>query len=297
MFSHDGLTLPDEVEELLNDCRAFSKRLVFSPAEGDGCNNCGGIGQLNFGVVDSPPMDTAPHVTSDQKPWRAAWLINQKWYIVRRHQYPCPVCNSMTDIERSSLVTTLFENSGLEPEEKTWRLEYYAGKPGKDIAVKAARLMLGQNYRPNGWICLFGEYGRGKSGILKSLVAGFIRLGVPARYVRAEDLLSEIRSTFNNEVKTDKTNEDERSLIQKYIGFKFLAIDEIDRVSTTDWARAKLFAVLDARYNGRHRTATGIATNLDPAKLTGEWAYLAASRLKDSQRIPMAGDDLRGKRN
>ena len=43
MFSHDGLTLPDEVEELLNDCRAFSKRLVFSPAEGDGCNNCGAV--------------------------------------------------------------------------------------------------------------------------------------------------------------------------------------------------------------------------------------------------------------
>src|SRR5690606_36300192 len=86
----------------------------------------------------------------------------------------------------------------------------------------------------------------------------------------------------------------ERAIKARYGRYPFLAIDEVDRITDTAWSRAFLFAILDERYNVRQKQATMIATNLLPGQLTTHFGYLA-DRMKDGQRVILAGASLRGK--
>jgi DNA replication protein DnaC len=160
--------------------------------------------------------------------------------------------------------------------------------PGKEVALSSAHILLAMAPAPTGLTTLFGDYGRGKTGILKSLTAQFILAGVSARYCRAADLLGEIRSTYR-----DGSEISEEEIIALVGGIRFLAVDEVDRISATDWAMSTLMRILDTRYTRRALVATMIATNAQPDSMTAQWGYLQ-SRLRDGARIRVGGQDLRG---
>ncbi len=140
--------------------------------------------------------------------------------------------------------------------------------------------------RPTGWYAVYGPYGVGKSGVLRSIVAACCRALVSACDVRAEDILREMRATF------DDSNIGEDELLQKYGHYQVLAIDEVDRVSDTRGSRSALFSLLDMRYNRRNQLATLLATNCNPEKMPAGFEYLQ-SRMLESQRVEMSGKDLR----
>ena len=143
--------------------------------------------------------------------------------------------------------------------------------------------------RPVGWYAVYGDYGVGKTGTLKSVVSACCRVLVNAKYVRAEDILREIRSTFHG----DNADEAEEDILHKYGEYQLLAIDEVDRVSDKAWSRSTLFSLLDLRYNRRDRFATLVATNCDPNNMPEGFEYLQ-SRMQDGVRVEVTGKDLRG---
>ena len=155
-------------------------------------------------------------------------------------------------------------------------------------ALVKARAILAQVPRPTGWVIFYGAYGRGKSGLLKAVVAQCIVAGVPAMYLRAVDLLREVRSSYSED-----NSLSESDIIERYGGCQVLAIDEIDRISSTAWAMSTLMAVMDMRYNRRATHATLMATNSDPDNMPAGFEYLA-SRMRDGDRVPVGGRDLRG---
>jgi DNA replication protein DnaC len=185
----------------------------------------------------------------------------------------------------------LLQNSGLQPNEYEWELAIFQRKPGKSAAFQAASALLKQAPRPTGWISLYGRYGVGKSGVLKALTAHLIRIGVRAVYRRAEDILSEARATFADDPQAHDASE--QAVRQRYGRYPFLAVDEIDRIPATPWARTFIYAIMDDRYNKRGQVATAMATNAMPGQMGGQWEYLE-SRMSDGQRIVMAGRSLRG---
>ena len=229
------------------------------------CQNCSGLGTLTFRA-------------SSQK---------QVNYI----QAACPICDPELEGDR---VNYLLSQSGLQPEEYSWSTEYLANMTGKARAVDTARQIIAAAPQPQGWVSLFGPYGVGKSGLMKATVAALCRLGVPALYRRADDILSEAKAVFSDDPAAQDVSE--RAIKTRYGRYSFLAIDEIDRIADTAWSRAFLFAILDERYNVRHKQATMIATNMLPEQLTVHFGYLA-DRMKDGQRIILAGSSLRGKSN
>lgn len=180
-----------------------------------------------------------------------------------------------------------WERSGLEPAERNWSLEYLRGKAGKETALAQAQAVLASP--PVGWVVVAGKYGAGKSGILKSIVAGFIRLGVPARYINAARILTEVRSTYG----TDGTTE--AQVLDRYGQVRVLAIDEFDIIPDTGWAFTETRLLLDTRYNKRADHLTLIATNADPDKLPDAWGFMS-SRMLDGERIRIGGADLRDRR-
>ncbi|MHA2045368.1 MAG: DnaA ATPase domain-containing protein [Candidatus Thorarchaeota archaeon] len=249
------------------------KVYVSTPDGGIGdCPNCGGGGVIIVTVtprfaVNSP----AGNVTS----------IDGHWYRSENKSDPCPICKATPDIQE------LFEDSGISYTESSWTLDYIEGMPGKENALTAARVILAMSPRPAGVYTFFGDYGTGKTGILKSMTAALVKSHIKCKYIRAADYLSELRATYNN------NEDDEVTVSGKYIRYQFLAIDEVDRISNTDWARSTLFALLDKRYEDRGRLATVLSTNQFPDSMGEDWKYLM-SRMLDGLRVPVGGRSLRG---
>ena len=228
------------------------------------CQNCSGLGTLTFRA-------------SSQK---------QVNYI----QAACPICDPELEGDR---VNYLLSQSGLQPEEYRWSIEYLADVTGKARAAITARQLIAAAPQPQGWVSLYGSYGVGKSGLMKATVAALCRLGVPALYRRADDILSEAKAIFSEDQAAQDASE--RAIKARYGRYPFLAIDEVDRIADTSWSRAFIFAILDERYNVRKKQATMIATNMLPGQLALHFGYLE-DRMKDGQRIILAGASLRGKR-
>lgn len=242
------------------------------------CTNCNDTGLIFATVILSGPYISPPigkHCTH----------MKAGWFEVKDVGYDCPIC--VESGYRPDVIVTMLRDSGLEQEELDWRLNYIKGVAGKEIAFSEANLMLSTSPTPNGLLLLFGDYGVGKSGILKSMTSAFIRTGIKSRYIRASDILSQIRSSYDNSSLSEST------IISSMQRYGFLAIDEIDRIPDTEWATSTLFAILDKRYDARSRCATAMATNMMPDDMVGHWEYLS-SRLMDGRRVPVGGISFRG---
>lgn len=238
------------------------------------CPNCGGSGRL--AVSFEATKSSESYLAFDDGYGQIR---------VRTVTYPCPICSERDrQIEREYA----WAHSGIDAHERDWRIDYIENMPGKESALMRARELLAMTPKPCGLYIFHGDYGRGKTGILKSLTAQFILAGVTARYYRAADLLGEIRSTYG-----DQASVTEDQIVNQLGSLFFLAVDEVDRVSMTDWSMATLMRILDTRYARRGQVATAIATNARPDQMSSEWGYLQ-SRLRDGERVPMDGQDLRG---
>ena len=281
MRTIDGTTVSDELytEGLFQ--KEMGRRMFLGFPEDEkssGCSNCNGGGAIVLSWAVAGPYTTIP---SGGIPMQ----MDGQWFKTERKSYYCPICNA----EDARFVrAALAEDSGLQDNELRFRLNYIDGMEGKDIALREANMLLARAPSTTGFYTFFGDYGVGKSGILKSVVASLTAMGVKSKYVRANDLLTMVRHTYNDK------NKDEVAVMDSFSAYQLLAVDEVDRVSMTDWAKATLFAILDNRYNMRDRRATLLATNQFPDSMGGDWEYLM-SRMEDGGRIPVGGKSLRGK--
>jgi hypothetical protein len=196
---------------------------------------------------------------------------------------PCPCCNL------DAFLYLLWSLSGLEQHERLLKPDYIARLPGKDHVARRVHDFLSQIPFLTGLLILFGLYGVGKTGQLKSIVASCIQAGVPALYITAGRLLSRIQATYNSQ-----SPETEDQILTRINSYQLLALDEVDKISNTDWSRSKLFEIINQRYTRRLQVATLLAMNMDPLQMGAGWEYLE-SRMKDGERIPMGGCDLRGR--
>lgn len=244
----------------------------------DDCPNCGGAGLLWLEFKLGGPFMTPSTIRTTSA------YVGSAWITVETKTYPCPLCTDHT-----ALIRSLFERSGLEQGERDWRVDYIDNMVGKEVALCAARGILERTPRIDGWYLFYGDYSKGKTGVLKSVVAQSVLAGVNAHYCRAVDILDAIKTTYND----GSNGETESAVKARYANMKLLAVDEVDRISGTDWANATLMSVLDTRYSRRSSCCTLFATNSKPNEMPVGFEYLA-SRFLDGMRIPITGKDLRG---
>jgi hypothetical protein len=234
-----------------------------------GCPNCGGRKVIIFTILGNDKSSFPPVVTAS-KFWDGFFHPIADHIICE-----CPLCSSGDQIE---LRAYLKSRSGLLENEFDWRIDYIRDRPGKEHALIYAGQILSELPMPKGFILFFGGYGVGKTGILKSLVASAIAVGISAHYTTSAQMLDAFRAEYNGNPAPD------------YAGFRLLALDEVDVISNTEWSIAQVREIIDKRYASRFLNATIFATNQAPEKV---WPYLA-SRLEDGIKVPVGGESLRG---
>lgn len=138
---------------------------------------------------------------------------------------------------------------------------------------------------PRGWLYLYGPPGDGKTTLIAAAVNELRAAGRVAVFATVPDLLTFLRSTFN-----DGAGASFDSTWRHLLSVDILALDDLGAENPTDWTRERIFELVNARY--RARLCTLVASNLEPERQESR----IASRFRDVDlcRCEFAGpDDLR----
>jgi DNA replication protein DnaC len=110
---------------------------------------------------------------------------------------------------------------------------------------------------PNGtWIVLEGSYGTGKTHLAAAIGNECLKRGEVVLFMTTPDLLDHLRSTY---APNSDTGYDE--LFDRVRNAQMLILDDLGTENPSEWAKEKLFQLLNHRYS--HRLATVITTNAD----------------------------------
>jgi len=138
---------------------------------------------------------------------------------------------------------------------------------------------------PRGWLLLVGPFGCGKTHLAASV--GHYRLahGDSVIFLTTPDLLDHLRSAFSP--RAESTYDE---LFERVRTTDLLILDDLGVENPSEWAKEKLFQLLNYRYS--HNLSTVITTNADLDALDGR----IRSRLLDVQvirRINVQAPDYR----
>lgn len=256
----------------------------------DACANCGGMQVMMIYVIDAGPFKfpnggKVKWLDFPEVPDIPGRPTVSGWYTGKLEVAFCPVCRG------DAKQRWLDANCGLAGDDLDVSLSDFRITPqnsGKAKALSVAKSLLAQNQQPSGFVTLYGGYGVGKTHLLKSLVNGFRKIGVLARYARMSDLLAEIRDWFGEERGVQAAE----VVISDLRNVRVLCLDEIDRVNLTGWAKETVFRLLDARWTECNHLLTVLASNLAPDNLPAEFGYLE-SRMRGGVVVEVGGYDMR----
>ncbi len=113
----------------------------------------------------------------------------------------------------------------------------------------------GYSENPVNWLILRGDYGVGKTHLAAAVANKIQRGGMRVLFVVVPDLLDYLRATFQpgSSVSYDRRFSDVRQA-------PFLVLDDMGMYNATDWAREKLFQILNHRYVQGLATVITIST-------------------------------------
>lgn len=217
------------------------------------CPECGGVGYIRHDVPVGHP----------------------KFGKVER----CP--NAQASTHKSSLQAGEIDPrvglTGDEVRNLTWDLV----KKGVNQADQACEVTRRAYMSGHGMVFMYGGYGQGKSLVLKIAVAAALNEGKRAAYANLAGVLDDIRMAYDE--RENKMTELVRRM-EWWASLDVLAIDELDKVGQTEWARERIFQLLDARYQRavRQEALTVIAANYQS---TDDLSGYLKSRIEDNRFV------------
>lgn len=207
--------------------------------------------------------------------------LAQGWIVLQRRQFlgrwrvetPCHCAAGMR---------TIRDWQQLPPDSAGVTFAALFDVPDQDQAIASAEAFCAN---PIGWLTFGGDYGVGKTALLYATLNTLAERHVFGRYITAPDLIDKLRNIIRN-------GGDPDAYLDRWCAAPLIAIDEIDKYDSTEFAEKSIFRLFNARYQRLATAGTLLAYNLDrEARLP---AFLR-SRIDDgrSQWIKLIGGDVR----
>ncbi len=111
---------------------------------------------------------------------------------------------------------------------------------------------------PHNWLAFTGPYGCGKTHLAAAVANHWRHQSLPVLFVSVPDLLDELRATYSpsSTISYSKRFREIRSA-------RYLVLDDLGVESATNWAREKLYQILNYRYNSRLPTVITTSTEIE----------------------------------
>ena len=124
-----------------------------------------------------------------------------------------------------------------------------------------------------GWLLIQGGYGCGKTHLAAAIANFAVSMGVPTLFLTVPDLLDTLRFAYDNETTTfEERFEEIRSAA-------LLILDDFGTQNATEWAKEKLFQIINFRYI--NKLPLVITTNLPLKDIEGR----IRSRMEDPDLV------------
>jgi DNA replication protein DnaC len=134
-----------------------------------------------------------------------------------------------------------------------------SGCPDSAVLGFLMRMLDDDEDRPT-MAVLLGDRGVGKTCLLTSLGYDFyVNFGLGARYTTASEMVAELKGSFDREFSDSASFV---TLFKRYTQVRYLAIDEMEVRSLSQWEYNTLTAMVDKRY--QRGLTTVMASNLSP---------------------------------
>ena len=126
---------------------------------------------------------------------------------------------------------------------------------------------------PRGWLLLLGGYGCGKTHLAAAIANKVAAMGISTLFLTVPDLLDTLRFTFSDEdVRFEERFDQVRDA-------PLLILDDFGTQNATEWAREKLYQILNYRYV--NRLPLVVTSNLPLEQIEGRMR----SRLMDREVV------------
>ena len=147
--------------------------------------------------------------------------------------------------------------------------------------------------------CFIGDYGTGKTALVAAICNELLKpykavelasqnyCRMDVLFLTVPDLLDHLRATFSptSDVEYD-------DLFERIKAVKVLVLDDLGKQSTTDWAKEKLYQIINYRYLHRDNLITLITSNNTMDEIA-DWHPAIARRVHEMCHIIyVAGNDL-----
>lgn len=137
-----------------------------------------------------------------------------------------------------------------------------------------------------GFLTIHGDYGNGKSTLLKAIVNDCIAQNVDALYITMTQVMVYAREAFESQQRGDT----DYGRIEELAARRVLVIDEMDKARVTDYAREVQTHLFDVRYRQSHLLGTVVAWNGSFGQIDLPWVR---SRLSEFPVVENKDADLR----
>lgn len=194
--------------------------------------------------------------------------------------FPCE-CKAHDFAERRR--QHLLKIDGLQPDERLRKFENFVISDDNRRAYQAVTEAITKR---RGMITLTGGWGMGKTELLTCAVNKARNAGIPAVYATTAHLMDHLRQAYKPGAELDI---DERWNL--LTSAEVLAVDELEKFNTTEWALERFSRLIDERWRSMGNLLTLLATNAKLERLPGD----VFSRLQDgrAQVVNLAGPDMR----
>lgn len=194
--------------------------------------------------------------------------------------FPCE-CKAADFTERRRLY--LIGIDGLQADDRNHEFERFQITDGNR---RAYEVVTDAVTKRKGMITLTGAWGLGKTELLTCAVNTARNAGIPAVYATTAHLMDYLRQAYKPGAELDI---DERWNL--LTSAEVLAVDELEKFNTTEWALERFSRLIDERWRAMGSLLTLFATNAKLERLPGD----VFSRLQDgrAQVVKMAGPDMR----